>query len=111
VNAPLKLYRGTRTTFGAIVTVNGETLGPAPSQAVRYHADGYAWGQSHTGSAALQLALAVLLDCTGDAELAREEYQDFARQWVAQWGDQWQVTGEEIRHWLSLSKTHAGESQ
>lgn len=106
MSPPLKLYRGTRTGFGAVVTANGETLTLARSQALAFHANCYGWG--YAGSAVLQLALAILLDCTGDAELARDQYADFARQWVAHWGDRWQVTGEEIAEWLSLSQTHAG---
>lgn len=61
----------------------------------------------HGGSGPAQLALAILLDVTGDAEVAQDNYQDFKRQFVAGWGDKWEVTESQVREWLSMSSTQA----
>lgn len=103
----MKTYRGTRSIHGRVsVTVNGAPLPPARSWAVRNHSpDGFNW--SYSGSGPAQLALALLLDATGDPELAQGHYQDFKRQFVAGWGDAWEVTDAEIREWLELAQTRA----
>lgn len=103
----MKLYRGTRTDFDLVVTVNGELLDPGPSQKLRNHSpDGFNW--SYAGSGPAQLALAILFDVTGDAEIALSNYQDFKRQFVEHFEDEWALTEDDIRHWLSLSQTKAG---
>jgi hypothetical protein len=101
----MKVYRGTRTADGGcVVTVNGRLLDPAPSQRVRNHSpDGFNFGCQGSGPA--QLALAILLDLTDPAE-AEDSYQDFKRQFVANWTDPWVLTEAEAREWLSLSRTH-----
>lgn len=59
-----------------VVTVNGEGFPVAPSLAICNHSpDGYAWG--YYGSGPAQLALAVLLNETGDVPLVLEVYQEF----------------------------------
>jgi hypothetical protein len=97
---PDKLYRGDRDTNGTVtVTVNGLALDPAPSRRIRDHSpDGFNW--SYNGSGPAQLALALLLDATGDAELAQDHYQDFKREHVAGWGDEWVLTAGDIHAWL-----------
>jgi hypothetical protein len=77
-----------------------EPLSVAPSQAVRNHASEFNWGYDFIASAA-QLALALLLDVTGDTELSVRLHQDFKRTFVAQWGDQWSITDTQIKNWLS----------
>lgn len=48
-------------------------LSPQPSQALRNHSpDGFEWG--YAGSGPSQLALAILLDFTGDKELTLNHY-------------------------------------
>jgi hypothetical protein len=103
-----KVYRGIRPRLSAIVvTVNGHTLDPKPSQAIwNYSPTGFNWGYSGSGPA--QLALAILYDLTGDVEVAVANYQEFKRQFVAGFGDEWTLTEEEVTHWLSLSQTKAG---
>lgn len=100
-----KLYVGERSAKGlAVVTVNGELLSLKRSQKIRNHSpDGFEWGYSGSGPA--QLALAILLDVTGDAELAQEHYQTFKRQFVANWEDEWRITDREVREWLALEQT------
>jgi hypothetical protein len=108
-----RIYRGFRLETGVVVMVHDAVLAPraldpAPSQKVRNHSpDGFEWGYGGSGPA--QLALAILLDLTGDRETARDNYQDFKCQFVASWQrDRWEVAEKEIRQWLSLSQTHTG---
>ena len=73
------------------------TLRPAASQKVWNHSpDGFNWGYGGSGPA--QTALALLLDWTRDAQLARELHQPFKWAIVARWpeGGPWSLTGHEI---------------
>jgi len=82
-----------------IVTKDGAVLSPAPSQQVWNHSpDGFQWG--YEGSGPAQLALAVLLDVTGDAELSVRLHQDFKRAFVAHWAEKWEITTKEIKSWI-----------
>ena len=81
---------------------DGETteLSPAASQKLRNHSpDGFQWGYGGSGPA--QLALALLLDVTGNPDLAQAHYQDFKFYKVASWGEEWQITNREILDWIS----------
>ena len=74
-------------------------LDPKPSLKVWNHSpDGFQWGYSGSGPA--QLALALLLDVTGDSDLASSKHQTFKRDFVAGWGNEWQISADEIRDWL-----------
>lgn len=80
---------------------DGETteLSPAASQHLRNHSpDGFQWGYGGSGPA--QLALALLLDVTGNPELAQSCYQDFKFHWVASWGESWSITSRDILEWI-----------
>jgi hypothetical protein len=72
-------------------------LTPFRSQQLRNHGD-FNWG--YLGSGPAQLALAILLDATGDPELALQHYQEFKFQVVANFKDQWSMSWEEIADWL-----------
>ena len=58
--------------------------------------DGFNWGYGGSGPA--QTALAILLDYTRDAQLARQLHQPFKWAIVARWpeGGSWSLTGHEI---------------
>lgn len=76
-----------------------DLLYPAPSQALRNHSpDGFNWGYGGSGPA--QLALAILLDHTGNPETAELYYQDFKNDHVAKWEDTWAITGDQVEAWL-----------
>lgn len=80
---------------------DGETteLSPAASQKLRNHSpDGFNFGYGGSGPA--QLALALLLDVTGNPELAQSCYQDFKFHYVASWGEAWSITSREILEWI-----------
>jgi hypothetical protein len=99
-------YRGRRIVgpkneaLGVEVTMNGRPFTPRRSQWLRNHSpDGFEWGYS--GSGPSQLALALLFDVTGSAQLSLAYYQDFKRHKVAGWHrDQWTITAGEVRAWL-----------
>ena len=80
------------------------TLRPLPLHLeVREHSPtGFGWGYGGSGTA--QLALALLIDATGNKELALRHYQEFKRQWVANWKDEWSVTAAEIRAFVAAQK-------
>jgi hypothetical protein len=105
----LKIYHGINEDpahggFVVKVEENGKfkTLDPSPSQKLYNHSPtGFSWG--YHGSGPSQLALALLLDATGDKDVALKYYQSFKYRTVAQWdGDSsWDYTEEQIKAWLS----------
>lgn len=83
------------------VLKDGKRLSPRASLKVRNHSpDGFSWG--YHGSGPAQLALALLLDVTGDARLAEHWYQRFKADRVAGWPQDggWVTTTESIERWL-----------
>lgn len=77
------------------MTVDGETL-PSCYSLRRHSPSGFEWG--YEGSGPAQLALAILVELTGDPEFALDWYQDFKRAFVAGLrGDRWEATA--VRLW------------
>lgn len=68
--------------------------------------DGFNWG--YGGSGPSQLALALLLDHTGQPGLALTHFHDFKWATVATWGDQWTLTSEQISQWLKAKGVQFG---
>lgn len=96
----ITLWRGSGREV-RVHTPQGDNLvlDPAPSLTLANHSpDGFNWG--YGGSGPSQLALAILLDFTGDAQLSLEHYQDFKWQMIAPLGPQWNLTGAQIRVWF-----------
>ncbi len=81
---------------------DAKPLDPKPSQALRNHSpDGFEWG--YAGSGPAQLALAILLDYTGDAATALRHYQTFKAEIIAglpRESGSWQISGAEIQRFL-----------
>jgi len=101
----MPMYRGYRYQEEGplIVTKDGEPLSPALSQKLFNHSpDGFQWGYSGSGPA--QLALALLLDVTGDANLSVRLHQTFKRHFVAAWGEKWKIWSEDIETWIEENK-------
>jgi hypothetical protein len=74
-------------------------LDPGPSQKLFNHSpDGFQWGYGGSGPA--QLALAILLDVTGDPDLSVRLHQNFKRDKIASLGDRFILTESEIQEWL-----------
>lgn len=100
-----KVYRGFRVQGEAFVTVappGGGVLPllPGDSLKIRDHSPtGFNWG--YHGSGPAQLALAILLDATGDAERALDQYQAFKWDVVSRFKDEWSVTEAEVLAWLA----------
>lgn len=82
-----------------LVVKDDDVLSPHPSQELYNHSpDGFQWG--YEGSGPAQLALALLYDVTGDRELSLSRHQNFKREFVARWGDEWEITSEDILNWI-----------
>jgi Family of unknown function (DUF6166) len=106
-----RTYRGQRLDSGEnrvwIETVIDRDRAPERGELalhleVRNHSPtGFGWGYGGSGPA--QLALALLMDALGDANMAREHYQQFKRDHVARWDTTWSITAEDIQFYV-LSK-------
>ena len=101
------LYEGHRRSIcgGQEVIIRREPEGsvlpllPTKSLSLRRHSpSGFNWG--YLGSGPAQLALALLLDATGDEQLSLRHYQDFKFMEVANWGEDWYISRDEILDWL-----------
>ena len=80
---------------------DGEPLPLEPSLLVVSHSPtGFEWG--YLGNGPAQLALALLLDHTGDAAMAARWYQQFNATVVSRWrGDTWEIAPAAIAAWLA----------
>src|SRR5208282_6015903 len=102
-NQSEKIYRGVRRRSGnfevCVVepSISTPLRRPATSSRplplhleLRNHSPtGFAWGYGGSGPA--QLALAILMDATGEQALALRHYQEFKFQFVAGWSDSWRI--------------------
>ena len=81
---------------------------PLPLQLeLRSHSPtGFAWGYSGSGPA--QLALALLMDATGEPTLALRHYQELKFRFVAGWRKEWCITETEIRSFVAAQENLAG---
>lgn len=77
-------------------------LSPATSQKFHDHSPGFGWGS--TGQGPSQLALALLLDATTDPDKSLAYYQQFKRDVVAGWGDEWAIFSGEILEWIKVQE-------
>ena len=104
----MKQYEGRTTSQGLrlvriVVESKMRALPLGPSLKLRNHSPtGFEWG--YGGSGPSQLSLALLLDATGREDDALCFYQDFKREVVATWVDQWAITDDDIERWLALIK-------
>lgn len=89
----MKSYRGDRTIDGLEVTVDGRPLDPR-TDLLMLSRNGFEW--SYEGPEPAQLALALLADYLGDDARAKATYEAFMRQVVANFGNEWEMTGADI---------------
>jgi hypothetical protein len=89
-----------------LVTKDDNVLMPGPSQQLYNHSSDFNWGYGGSGPA--QLALALLLDVTGDPDLSVKLHQHFKWQVVAGWGDSWQITSDEVKKWVATEISKPG---
>jgi len=71
-----------------------------PSRELYDHSMGFSWGYSGSGPA--QLALAILLDVTGNKEIALQFHQEFKECFVAGWGKNWRINAAQVRAWVEM---------
>lgn len=98
VSVPCYSGRGS----GLVIRPDGSPLDPAPSLALANHSPtGFAWG--YLGSGPSQLALALILDRTGDPDRALALYQGFKAEVVARWpaGATWALPVAALDAWLA----------
>ena len=98
-----KSYTATRNPDPTVRRPDGSVLDPRPSLAIRNHSpDGFEWG--YRGSGPSQLALAILLDRTGDAGTALRLYQRFKDSFVAlqERGRGWALSIRDLDAWIEM---------
>ena len=106
----MKKYRGTlnaRGIGGQVIMVDEDGVGTRTKctyskrlpHIVRHSPDGFNWGYSGSGPA--DTALSILTDCVG-RDVANAFYQKFKSEFVASWGDSFEITAKEIKDWLLL---------
>jgi|TARA_B100002003_G_scaffold217191_1_gene217237 hypothetical protein len=89
----MKRYVGERTMDGIQVTVDGAPL-PERTDIVALTDTGFEW--TYEGSSPTQLALALLADHLGDDTKALALHEVFMRVVVANFGNEWEMTGDDI---------------
>jgi len=114
-----KIYRGVRHADGGCEVCVDEpsVANPFRSAAKSSHplplhlelrkhsSTGFAWGFDGSGPA--QLALAILMDATGEPALALSHYQEFNASFVSVWGESWSITQTEIHSFLAAQEQPA----
>lgn len=94
----MSTYRGVRRPDGQTeVTVDGQPL-PLRLDLVNHSPTGFEWGYGGSGPA--QLALAILAHHFKDERKVLDYYQQFKFVHVAGWGEQWEISSEQIGKWL-----------
>lgn len=89
----MKTYQGDRTIDGIVVTVDGQPLDERRDIRSLCE-DGFEWG--FEGPASAQLALALLADHLDDAQRAVQLHEAFMREIVANFANEWQMTGADV---------------
>jgi hypothetical protein len=89
----MKRYMGDRTIDGVKVTVDGAALDPRVD-VMEFSKNGFEW--SYEGPEPRQLALALLLDHLGDKAAAMEAVEGFMAAVVANFGNEWEMTSDDI---------------
>ncbi len=97
-----KTYKGDRTIDGLSVTVDGKPL-PERTDIKMISPDGFEW--SYEGTAPAQLALAILADHTGDAERAIRLHKPFMKHIVANFNNEWEMSGDDIDEAIKALET------
>ncbi len=88
-----RAYVGERTIDGASVTVDGRPLDHR--YGVKTYTDhGFEW--SYEGDGPRQLALAILAEHLGDTDAALELVEPFMQRVVANFDNDWEMTGADI---------------
>ena len=116
---PGKLYHGVRHGDGNCEVFVDEPPTSTPlrgagtsSRALPLHLElrnhsptGFAWGYGGSGPA--QLALAILMDATGEQTLALRHYQEFKFCFVSRCGESWRISQDQINSFLAAQENPA----
>lgn len=95
----MKVYEGRRTIDGLVVTVDGRKLDER-YDVKRFTKYGFEW--TYEGESPQQLALAILMDHLGDAPRATGLSHGFMQRIVANFDNDWRLTGAEIDHAIKI---------
>lgn len=91
----MKTYKGVRTAQGCEVTVDDQSLDPRMDVGHSSYG-GFEWG--YEGAGPRRLALALLVDHSGDAQQAFDNYPVFTETVITELkGDEWTLTSEQIQ--------------
>ena len=89
----MKTYTGERTIDGISVRVDGQPL-PTYDDRLKLTDFGFEW--SYEGPEPRQLALALLVDHLGDANVAKANVEPFMRAVVANFGNEWEMSSSDL---------------
>lgn len=96
-------YAGARGPDGTVKVVairNGQQY---PLQHLVHHSpDGFNWGYGGSGPA--ELARCIVADATGISNPHPAVCHKFKEEFVSGWGDQWEISLDEVRSWLTTKK-------
>ena len=99
------LYQGVWNDGNEYVKLNGIRWDHRPSLKIRNHSpDGFSWGYCGSGSA--QLALAIVLNETNDAERTQRYYHEFMRACISNLPqhEDFTITGEDVAKFMENRK-------
>ena len=101
----MKHYSGDRTIDGVKVTVDGAPLDPCMN-VMEFSKNGFEW--SYEGPEPRQLALALLVDHLGDDTAAKAAVEPFMRAVVANFGNEWEMSSDDLDFALTALERKAG---
>jgi Family of unknown function (DUF6166) len=99
----MNIYTGERTIDGISVLVDGKPLSPHVD-ALKLTDYGFEW--SYEGPEPSQLAFAILFDHLGDAAAAKGLYRSFMERVVANFDNDWEMTGADIDAAIAALRDH-----
>jgi len=94
----MKRYLGERTASGTQVTVDGQPIADG-RQHHTFTQHEFEW--SYEGAEPKQLAFALLLDHLGDPQHALKLTQGFMEEIVANFGNEWELTSDDMAEIVS----------
>lgn len=100
----MKVYEGSRTIDGLVVTVDGRPLSEH-CDVKQFTTYGFEW--TYEGAAPQQLALAILVDHLGDGAKAIALSEAFMKSVVADLDNDWRLTGRDVDAAIAGIQSHS----
>ena len=102
----MKIYKGRRLgpkeqLPDVQVTVEGDGFRHLLRHRIYHSPTGMEWG--YLGSGPADLARSILWDCLGRAR-ALNLYMRFKNEFVARWGQEWEISCQEIQEWADKTE-------